>query len=140
MTGMSATNMTTQLIKSAQAFDVLSDERAAGMSLVVENGYIREVSEAPIRWTGEAHTIDVAGRRLMPGLIDAHIHAYFSAVTWQNTPRAGAAHHQARAMLLLDVALDCGFTVEAISSNSRRAVATCDPSFAQVKSIRSELS
>ena len=41
--------------------------------VLVEGGRIREVSERPIGSTA-AETVDLAGRTLMPGLIDAHVH------------------------------------------------------------------
>jgi imidazolonepropionase-like amidohydrolase len=43
------------------------------MTVVVEGNRIREVSEHAIPG-GDATVIDVAGRTLMPGLIDAHVH------------------------------------------------------------------
>jgi imidazolonepropionase-like amidohydrolase len=44
------------------------------MHVLVEGGLIAEVSNTPIRTT-TADVIDVKGRTLMPGLIDAHVHA-----------------------------------------------------------------
>jgi imidazolonepropionase-like amidohydrolase len=41
--------------------------------VLVEGGHIREVSDRPII-SGSAETIELAGRTLMPGLIDAHVH------------------------------------------------------------------
>lgn len=102
--------MTTTLFKNARIFDGFSDECPEGMHVLVENGLIREVSEGSIKRTGDAHTIDVAGRTLMPGLIDAHIHAYFSDVNWQRTDSAGEAYRTAHAVRMLGFALDCGFT------------------------------
>ena len=41
--------------------------------VLVDGGRIREVSERPIG-SPAAETVDLAGRTLMPGLIDAHVH------------------------------------------------------------------
>src|SRR5438876_1174056 len=50
------------------------NERREDHHVLVEGGHIREVSDRPI--TGAAaETIDLRGRTLMPGLIDAHVHA-----------------------------------------------------------------
>jgi imidazolonepropionase-like amidohydrolase len=98
------------LFKNARVFDGLSEECPEGMQVLVEDGFIREVSERPIKVTANAHTIDVGGRTLMPGLIDAHIHAYFSDVNWQKTDAAGEAYRTAHAVRMLGFALDCGFT------------------------------
>jgi imidazolonepropionase-like amidohydrolase len=46
----------------------------------------------------------------MPGLIDAHVHAYFCDIDWQKTDRAGEAYRTAHAVRMLGHALDCGFT------------------------------
>ena len=49
-------------------------ERREGHHVLVEGDRIKEISDRPIRSAG-AETIDLAGRTLMPGLIDAHVHA-----------------------------------------------------------------
>src|SRR5712675_1880938 len=46
----------------------------------------------------------------MPGLIDAHMHAYFSNVNWQKVDQAGEAYRMAYAVRMLGFALSCGFT------------------------------
>jgi imidazolonepropionase-like amidohydrolase len=98
------------LFKNARVFDGLSGDCPEGMYVLVENGLIREVSGKPVQVTGDTRTIDVAGRTLMPGLIDAHIHAYFSDMNWQRTDSAGEAYRTAHAVRKLGFALDCGFT------------------------------
>jgi imidazolonepropionase-like amidohydrolase len=50
------------------------NERRQDHHVLVEDGLIREVSDRPIR-SEAAETIDLAARTLMPGLIDAHVHA-----------------------------------------------------------------
>lgn len=102
--------MTTKLFKNARVFDGLSEACSEGMNVLVENGLIREVSDRPIKATGATQTIDVAGRTLMPGLIDAHIHAYFSDVSWHKTDNAEESYRTAHAVRMLGFALDCGFT------------------------------
>lgn len=67
--------MSTILIKNARLFDGAHAEYPDSMHILIENNLIREVSDAPII-VSNADVIDVKGRMLMPGLIDAHIHAY----------------------------------------------------------------
>ena len=43
-------------------------------AVVVENERIAEVIEGVPRRTGRSHFVDLAGRSLLPGLIDAHVH------------------------------------------------------------------
>ena len=79
------------------------------MSVLVADGLIREVSDKPIA-AKDARVIDVGGRTLMPGLIDAHMHAYASDVNVQRIEELGAPYRTAHAVRMLGHALDCGFT------------------------------
>jgi imidazolonepropionase-like amidohydrolase len=97
------------LLKNARVFDGVSGDCPEGMQVLVDAGVIREVSERPIK-VSDAHVIDIAGRTLMPGLMDAHIHAYFCDMNWQRTDAAGEAYRAAHAVRMLSFALDCGFT------------------------------
>ena len=53
---------------------------------------------------------DVGGRTLMPGLIDAHIHAFASDVAVQRIEAFGETYRTAHAVRMLGHALSCGFT------------------------------
>ncbi|MBO0738580.1 MAG: amidohydrolase family protein [Alphaproteobacteria bacterium] len=53
--------------------DGTSGERREDHHVLVEDRHIREVSDRPIAMSA-AETIDLKGRTLMPGLIDAHVH------------------------------------------------------------------
>jgi imidazolonepropionase-like amidohydrolase len=101
--------MGTFVFKNARVFDGISEECLEGAHVLVQGGFIKAVSDRPIK-TSAAEIIDVAGRTLMPGLIDAHIHAYFADVSWQKTDAAGEAYRTAHAVRKLEFALDCGFT------------------------------
>ena len=61
------------LFVNATLLDGEGDEARPGHNLLVEDGVIREVSESTIRRRG-ARKVDLAGRTLMPGLIDCHVH------------------------------------------------------------------
>jgi imidazolonepropionase-like amidohydrolase len=54
--------------------DGTRSERREGHHVLVDADRIKEVSDRPIQ-AAEAEVIDLAGRTLMPGLIDAHVHA-----------------------------------------------------------------
>jgi imidazolonepropionase-like amidohydrolase len=97
------------LFKNARIFDGVNPDCPEGMQVLVEAGIIREVSEKPIK-AGNARVIDVGGRTLMPGLIDAHIHAYASDVNLQKVDLAGDPYRTAYAVRMLGFALECGFT------------------------------
>lgn len=101
--------MTQLLFRNARVFDGHSADCAEGMNVLVADGLIRECSGKPIA-APEARVIDVAGGTLMPGLIDAHIHAYASDVSMQKIEALGAPYRTAHAVRMLGHALDCGFT------------------------------
>ena len=65
--------MTSILFTNARVFDGSSEDCAQNVSVWIEDGVIREVSERPVK-AANATVIDVGGRTLMPGLIDAHTH------------------------------------------------------------------
>src|SRR6478609_3272016 len=60
------------LFTNARIVDGTAPERGAPVSVLVEGGTIREVGKTVS--AGKAKVIDLAGRTLMPGLIDAHVH------------------------------------------------------------------
>lgn len=66
--------MTTRTIfHNANLFDSPSGTLKPNASVLVEGGKIAQVSfGSPL--AGDAQTIDLAGRTLLPGLIDAHVH------------------------------------------------------------------
>ena len=97
------------VFENARVFDGHHTECAEGMSVAVEGEIIREVSDRPIA-SDNAQRIDVAGKTLMPGLIDLHIHAYACDVNLMKIETAGEAYRTAHAVRMLGHALDCGFT------------------------------
>ena len=101
--------MTTLLFKNARIFDGKSADCPEGMSVLIEGDKIREVSHKAIKAKG-AHVFDVKGRTLMPGLIDAHMHAYASDVNMFKVEALGSAYRTAHAVRMLGFQLDCGFT------------------------------
>lgn len=97
------------LLTNARVFDGFSADCPRGMQVLIEDDRIREVSAKPIK-SDRAQVIDVAGRTLLPGLIDAHIHAYASDISVQKIDLAGDPYRTAHAVRMLGFALDCGFT------------------------------
>ena len=97
------------LFRNARVFDGHNADCAEGAEVLVEDGTIREVSDRPIV-AASARIINVGGRTLMPGMIDAHTHAYASDVNVQKVEAHGEAYRSAYAARMLGHALDCGFT------------------------------
>ena len=65
--------MAVTLFKNASILDGRHSEALADHQVLVEDGVIREVSDSPIT-ASSARVVDLAGKTLMPGLIDCHVH------------------------------------------------------------------
>jgi imidazolonepropionase-like amidohydrolase len=65
------------LFKNASILDGRHSEALADHQVLVEDGVIREVSDSPIM-ASSARVVDLAGKTLMPGLIDCHVHVIAS--------------------------------------------------------------
>ena len=101
--------MTEIILKNARVFDGWNEECPEGQQILIRDGMIREISDKTLP-SNDAQVIDAGGRTLMPGLIDAHIHAYASDVNVQKVDLAGEPYRTAHAVRMLGHALDCGFT------------------------------
>src|SRR5580704_1743389 len=71
--------MTSYLFSGGRFLDPRQDELRDGVSVLVEDGTVKEVADRPIT-SASATRIDLRGRTLMPGLIDAHIHVVLTEV------------------------------------------------------------
>lgn len=101
--------MTLVLFSNAAMFDGKTPELVPGRHVLVENDRIREVADKPIR-SEKARKIDLKGKALLPGLIDAHFHATLceaNIARVDQMPKTLMAQH-ARANL--EAALNRGFT------------------------------
>ncbi len=97
------------VLSNACVFDGVSAELNEGVSVVVEGERIREVSR-PRPAFKDARDIDCGGRFVMPGLIDAHFHAYtptFDIISTDRMPQALLVSHAAA---ILEGTLQRGFT------------------------------
>ena len=65
--------MNAVLFKNGALLDPTRSELLQGYDVLVEDGKIKEVSDKPIT-ANNAQVIDVAGKTIMPGLIDLHGH------------------------------------------------------------------
>jgi imidazolonepropionase-like amidohydrolase len=97
------------VFKNARIFDGSNAECAEGMHVRIADGLIQEVSARPIK-PGDAQVIEAKDGTLMPGMIDAHTHAYACDVSVQKIDAIGSAYRTAHAVRMLGHALKCGFT------------------------------
>ena len=99
--------MTALLFRDARLVDGLSDEPIEGAAVLVVDGRIAEIGSPSLAAPGLAdlRVVDLAGRTLMPGLIDAHVHPTATEIIedfqrpMPTTLRALVAKHRLEAML-----------------------------------------
>jgi imidazolonepropionase-like amidohydrolase len=101
--------MSIKILKNAVIFDGRNEALIEGGSVVIEHDRIREVSSGEARIDG-ADVIDMDGRFVMPGLIDAHFHAYSISLNMQLVDSMTMPVKVAHAARLLKGTLHRGFT------------------------------
>src|ERR1700683_3374248 len=93
------------ILRNASVLDPERGELAEGQSVAVEDGRIADVGPG-LTGPDDALVIDVAGRTVMPGLIDAHTHPaivdadIFAMAEWSPTYVAARAGRALEGMLL----------------------------------------
>jgi imidazolonepropionase-like amidohydrolase len=104
------------VFENASLLDVAGGELRPGASVLVEGDRIREVREGPGRLaagapaTAELRRIDLRGRTLMPGLIDAHVHAVITTMDLGAMTSRPVSLVAQEARRILEAMLRRGFT------------------------------
>jgi imidazolonepropionase-like amidohydrolase len=100
--------MSATLFENARILDGRAEGAIEG-HVLVESGTIKEVSDRPIP-AAAARRIDLRGRTLMPGLIDAHVHVIASMVNLSQNALLPDALIAFRAAGIMKAMLLRGFT------------------------------
>ncbi len=100
------------IVKNAKLLDTLAGELRPGASLRIEDDEIVEVAEDGRELTAGADVVvlDAAGRTLMPGLIDAHVHPSLTTVDLAAMVRRQASWVAIETKFILEGMLRRGFT------------------------------
>lgn len=101
--------MASVLFKNANLLDPLLADLQEGHHVLVEDGVIKEVSDKPIT-SASAQVIDAAGRTLMPGLIDLHVHVLATQLNLSTQGVLPDALVMMRAVPIMAAMLRRGFT------------------------------
>jgi imidazolonepropionase-like amidohydrolase len=101
--------MTQILLRNAQLLDTDTGHTLPGHSVLVDEDRIVEVREGEID-AAQAQTIDCAGRTLMPGLIDAHVHAVITTMNLAAMAQRPTSLIALEASKILEAMLQRGFT------------------------------
>jgi imidazolonepropionase-like amidohydrolase len=115
--------MTASLVfRNALLIDGNGGQPRPDVTVVVADGVIREIGGARTRFADDATVVDLKGKCLMPGLIDAHTHAGNIEIRTPLTSKLPPAVYVLKACRNLETDLQLGFT-------SIRDAAGLDPSF-----------
>ncbi|HEY3951273.1 metal-dependent hydrolase family protein [Phenylobacterium sp.] len=98
------------LFTNAAVFDGVGDALAPGRSVLVADGLIQEVSDKTLKAPDGAEVVDLGGRTLMPGLIDAHVHIWATDLDIVKLITRRTEYLAAFAYRSLAAMLDRGFT------------------------------
>ncbi len=101
--------MSITVFKNCNIFDGKTPELLGGMDVVVENNRIREVTNTSVAFDN-AQAIDLKGKTLMPGLIDAHVHVYAHEANLSHNDDTALEHRVLYARAFMESALARGFT------------------------------
>ncbi len=98
-------------LERATILDVETGELHPGRHIVIEKGRIRAIEEAGTPAGGsEPHRLDLAGRIVMPGLCDAHVHVTAVTANFAELRHLPPSYVTARAAGILHDMLLRGFT------------------------------
>jgi len=97
------------VFRNGVLIDGSGPEPAGQVDVLVENGIVTAVSETRIQ-AGNAREYDLAGRAIMPGLIDLHIHPFLTNMNLMKLEDTPVSLVTAQASVVLNRLLDRGFT------------------------------
>ncbi len=101
--------MTSYLFAGGRLLDPNRDALVDGFEVLIENDRIKEVSDKPIA-ARSATRVELAGKTLMPGLIDCHVHVVAALVDLAANAMAPSSLATLRAARILRTLLGRGFT------------------------------
>jgi imidazolonepropionase-like amidohydrolase len=97
------------VLDNARFIDVAKREVRDGTSIAIEGDTIREVGSKPVKLDG-AQRIDLKGKSVLPGLIDAHCHVTIVDANMRSMAGLPLTLTTARAARIMSEVLNRGFT------------------------------
>lgn len=101
--------MTQILFRNGSVLDAVEGRLLEDYDVLVEGDRIKEVSDQPIT-AANAFVVDLRGRFLMPGLIDAHVHIFLSELNLSAMSEIPTTYVAARSASTMRAMLNRGFT------------------------------
>ncbi len=97
------------ILTNATVLDVVAGENIADQNVLVRDGKIAEISGAAIKFPS-ASVVDLAGKTLMPGLCDAHVHVIAYTADFPLLKASSPFYVSAQAAKIMGDMLARGFT------------------------------
>lgn len=97
------------LFVGGKLLDPRRPELIEGLEVLVEDGLVKEVSDTPIK-AASANRVDLGGRTIAPGLIDAHVHMFMNEMNLGLLRTVPVTYAAAKAAFVLNGMLMRGFT------------------------------
>ncbi|MEO9877376.1 MAG: amidohydrolase family protein, partial [Anderseniella sp.] len=111
------------LFRNATLVDGTVDEAREGFDVLVEDDRIKEISDKPLTVPSGAQEIDVKGKTLMPGLIDAHVHVKATMLNLGRLNDVPVTYLIASAAQIMKAMLMRGFTSVRDAAGADRGMA-----------------
>jgi imidazolonepropionase-like amidohydrolase len=99
-----------QVIRNARVFDSVAGVLRPHSTVVIEGERVAAVTQEPMQVDDAAHVIDAAGRVVLPGLIDAHVHVSATSHDLPGLALQPASLTGAESAKLMHAMLRRGFT------------------------------
>lgn len=99
-----------QVVRHARVFDSAAAQFRDGCTIVIEDDRIAHVTAEPLQVDDVVRSIDAAGRAVLPGLIDAHVHVVATSHDLAASALAPASLVAAESGQLMSAMLKRGFT------------------------------
>ena len=106
---MLSDSITTIVFHNGLLVDGSGPEPIGPVDVLIENGRVTEVSETRIK-AANAAEYDLAGRAIMPGFIDLHMHPFLTDMNLMKLEDTPVSLVTAQASVVLNRLLDRGFT------------------------------
>lgn len=97
------------ILSNATILDVVSGDRIEGRHVRIRDGKIVEIANEPLAPEG-CEVVDLAGKTLMPGLCDAHVHVIAVTANFPALLAMSPAYVTAQSKEVMSGMLDRGFT------------------------------
>lgn len=102
--------MTDLILNRCRIYDGVGDELTDERAVVIEGSRIKGISETPVLKSDAADSMDLGGKTLMPGLIDAHVHVLAQAVNLSRNDEASPTTAVLFGKNFMEASLARGFT------------------------------